>query len=489
MVDDVSEHYLKTFDRVRKPWKHQEDILAIAASKQNFALFAEPGCGKSLAAIILARYKMHVAGRAMKVLVLTPPIVVKNWKDEWLAASKFTPDKVVCVTGTGKKRAETFKTTKALVTITNYETLLMADAFAAIRAWAPEIIIYDESHKLKNYASKRSKLAYELARQVSVRHRYILTGSPILNSLLDLFQQFLIMDMGDKFGHNFFSFRGKYFTDKNAGMPSQKYFPNWQVRAGAAEHVQKLIADTSIFVEKAKCLDLPDHIKIVIKTELSPGQAKAYKDLAKDFITYVGSRACVARMALTKALRLMQVASGFVALEGDDDNEASVSAFCDNPKDTALRDLLEDLAPTGKIIVWASFKHNYKSIRAVCEKLELPHVEVTGDISTKGKDEAVTKFRDDPKIKVLIGNPSAGGIGVNLIAAKYCIYYSRTFSLEHDLQSEARNYRGGSEIHDKVTRYDLVAENTIDETIAAKLASKQAISDSVIMGLALEMGK
>jgi SNF2 family DNA or RNA helicase len=60
------------------------------------------------------------------------------------------------------------------------------------------------------------------------------------------------------------------------------------------------------------------------------------------------------------------------------------------------------------------------------------------------------------------------------------IYFSRTFSLEHDLQSEARCYRGGSEIHDKITRIDIVAENTIDDYILEALSRKQSIADTIL---------
>ena len=94
--------------------------------------------------------------------------------------------------------------------------------------------------------------------------------------------------------------------------------------------------------------------------------------------------------------------------------------------------------------------------------------------------DAVERLNNDPSCRVLIGHTGSGGIGINLIAASYSIFYSRSFSLEYDIQAEARNYRGGSEKHTKVTRIDLVTPNTIDEEVVKALASKKKIGYQVL---------
>ena len=80
----------------------------------------------------------------------------------------------------------------------------------------------------------------------------------------------------------------------------------------------------------------------------------------------------------------------------------------------------------------------------------------------------------------MIANQGAGGIGINMTEASYSIFFSRNFSLEHDLQAEARNYRGGSEMHQKVTRIDLVSPGTIDELISEALANKQNMAEKIL---------
>jgi len=98
----------------------------------------------------------------------------------------------------------------------------------------------------------------------------------------------------------------------------------------------------------------------------------------------------------------------------------------------------------------------------------------------KDINRLLENFRKDSKCRVIIGNPQSAGLGVNLVEADYSIYFSKNFSLEADLQSEARNHRGGSDIHDKITRIDLVAMDTIDVQVTEALRNKQNIADAIL---------
>ena len=476
-------------DLMGTPWAHQREALRRSLPLRDFALLWDPGCGKSFAAIMVARAKMFHVEHPLRTIVVTPPIVIKNWKDEWLAHSKFKPEQILCLVGSGKERLEALKNAdKTMVIVTNYQSLtVMPDVFAALKAWKPEIFICDEAHRVKNPQSKTCKRTAELA--ALAKHRMILSGTPILQSPMDLFGQYLVLDLGTTFGKNFYQFRAQYFYDKNAGMPAIRHFPNWQILPNAEKEIGRKIAATSMSAKKSECLDLPPFVRKVLSLELSSSQRRIYDEMAKDFVSYVGDKACVAKLAMTKALRLLQITSGFVTLEGKDGADREICSLEDNPRITLLSELLGDIEPSGKVIVWASFKQNYIQIAKACADADLAYVEVHGGISPGQKQVNVKLFQTDPRIRILIGNPGAGGIGINLIQAPSAVFYSRSFSLEHDIQAEARNYRGGSEIHDKVTRYDLVAENTIDEIVASRLAGKMAMSDSIFQELAREVAK
>lgn len=780
---------LTEFNPIRPLWKHQKATLEMAKDKRDFAIFFQPGVGKTLTSIALSRYKMHQASKSMRVLVLAPPIVVENWKKEWKMASLTPDEQILALTGDSKKKSRLLYNAyeEKKVVITNYESILNKDVFAGLSVFRPEIIIFDECfvagtlvdtpdgkraietlkvgdrvnncngegvirtvmrrhkigyvnlsfgtskvkcslnhpwlttrgwvsaqnlkegdllvktstamrivqegnsknktdtflqhillsemedesarnsrrcvssgslsenqqgsygqeesenfrvqedsqphvfgrksykgsqqtscyvsqtfstwrqrsrpnnprtdphefiagkvsvellnsyfrkarvwfseciqnrfgisireignrsrwpfsqrfiekipgqkeigladfervdcveiqksgnigrpekttfydlevsghpsfsvegvlvhncHRLKNYQAKRTKQAQLLAQLPSVKHRFILSGTPVLNTMMDLFSQFRVMDLGETFGQNFFTFRAKYFYDKNAGMPPQHHFPNWCVRPGAVDEITAKIRAKALFMEKSQCLDLPPFIKETIYVELSSLQKRLYQSMVNDFIAFYDNKVCSANMALTKMLRLMQIVSGFVAVEDEEGKNKNETVIEDNPRASATRDLLEELTPSGKVIIWASFRQNYETLRNICKELGLKYVEIHGEIAEKDRFKAVESFNNDPSTKVCIGNAGSGGIGINLVAAPYSIFYSRNFSLEHDIQAEARNYRGGSEIHTKITRYDLVAKDTIDEQILTQLSNKQEISDKVLNELILEL--
>lgn len=454
-------------------WEHQKKGIARAIRCRDFGLFFEPGTGKTRTTIEILRYHYNVNKMIVPTLIFCPPVVIPNWKREFLKFSKIPQDNIVMLTGPGVKREKIIQAlSQDTIVITNYETLQMKGTFEALKTWHPCVVVYDESHKLKNPSAVRTKKAIELSDTAA--HRYLLTGTPVLNSYMDIFSQFRAMDCGESFGKNFFGFRAQFFWDMNGGMPKQSYFPNWVPRGDTEVVMQKLIAAKSMYVEKSQCLDLPPLVRQEIDVELGAEQARLYEDMKKHFIAYINDKACVASLALTKALRMQQILSGYVKLDGQDE----VQMLKDVPRLNALTALLEDLAPRNKVIVWAVFSPNYTQIASACRGAGVDYAFLTGDV--KDKEAEIKKFKENDAVRVLIAHPGAGGIGVNLTESSHSIIYSRSFSLEHDLQSRARNYRGGSEIHEKITQIDLVARGTIDEIILEALSKKQDLATNIL---------
>lgn len=466
-----------------EPWAHQAEGIRKSLNASQFMFFYDVGTGKTVTAITSARIRMAREKKALKVLVVTPLITLKNWMFEWRKFSKIDHKKIVPLTGTGEQRLKMVRE-GAQVFIASYETMLMPKVHAALKAWGPDILIVDELQRCKNHRAKRSKAIFDLAK--NTRYRYGLTGTPILQSPMDLFGEFLVVDLGETFGQNFPIFRSTYFFDKNAGMPIQKYFPDWRLRKGADEAIQAKIQKLTMTAKKSEVLDLPPYVQKDILLEMHGEQKRMYKELEKDFLSYIDDKACVATMALTKGLRLLQIASGYVSLE-DVEGKRSEKCFDSHGKKSALRELLEEITPSQKVIVWASFSQNYADIRGVCDELGIKYVEITGEVSTSEKFKGMDAFNTDPSVRVCLGHPAAGGVGVNLIAASVNIYYSRTFSLEDYLQSQARCYRGGSERHESITEINLICEGTIDELVAQRLSSKIDVSNKILRDIAQEL--
>lgn len=464
-------------------WEHQREALRRAAGKKSYALFFEQGCGKTATAIHMYRQKCEEAGRQLRSFVFCPPIVVSNWLNEipryMVGAEKGT---AVALVGSGVERETTVRFAlqgriNPSIFVTNYEALQMKKLVSLITEWKPDMLILDESHKVKDPSSKRTKVLTELAKDIP--YKILMSGTPFPNSLFDVFAQYRILDGGETFGENFFRFRDEFFVNLNANASRRISYPNWQPKKGAEEEIQKRIAPSAMRVTKLECLTLPPLVRQYVDVVLSGEQRKVYEQFQRTGVARIDdSKVASADLAITKALRLQQVASGFLQLD-----DGTTHKFVPNVRATVLSELIESLPLRSKFIIWAVYRENYEDIRRVLRNHGLQYVELTGETPSGLRSELAEKFRRDDNVRALIGNPVAAGIGINLVEAEYAIFYSRSFSLEADLQAEARNHRGGSEIHKSVTRIDLVAPGTVDEVVLEALKNKQDVQSAVLESL------
>lgn len=485
-------------------WAHQKEAIARAKNLPYYALHFEAGTGKTRTAIEIMRERINREKCIPRTLIFCPPIVIQNWREEWFKYSKIDKKDVIALTGTGAQRLKTFVQNafsendgprKRKIFITNYESLLMKPLYAAFLLYAPEVTIHDESHRLKNPSSKMAQALDSLVNKsvMSPHLRLNLTGTSVLNSPMDLFMQFKIMMGGfptleslvtGKHITNFFTFRNIFFEDKNARWRgSESYFPQWQPKPSTHDLFGRLLASVSMSVEKKDCLDLPDEVDVTIPVPLTPEQRKDYDKFEKDMVVQIEGKNYTADIAMVKALRLMQITSGFISgLDAPSSEEAQPikHEYKDTEREKGLKELLQEICVNKgkKVLVWAVWKNNYETIKRVCDELKIRYVECHGLISAKGKEEARRAFISDPSIQVWVGHPYSGGIGVNLIVAPYTVWYSRSFSLEQYEQAKARNYRGGQT--EKVTHYHLVAQDTIEPDIVESLRNKKSIADLIL---------
>jgi SNF2 family DNA or RNA helicase len=351
-----------------------------------------------------------------------------------------------------------------------------------MKAWRPEVIVLDEAHRIKNHKAKRAKAIIRLG--IGADHKFILTGTPILNSVTDIFNMYLFLDDGATFGKNYYVFQQRYMEDENAAWSGKSNgFKKWVTRSETYGELSDKVYERGHRVLTKDVIDLPPLVRMVRNVELGPDQRRAYKEMERDFITFVENKensgepaAVVATIAAVKALRLQQIASGYMS-----DEDGNEHTFDKNPRADLLEELVQEIVVDGgnSCILWCSFKQNYKQLSAICKKLKIPHCFITGQQNLEEKTQSMNDFNAGIK-PVVIANRKAGGIGINLIKAKYSITYSRNFSLEEELQSSARNYRGGSQIHDKIIKIDISASDTIDEVVAEALYNKKDISNKII---------
>lgn len=476
---------------ISKPlWKHQIATINMALDGRNeLAIFHEAGTGKTRTIIEILRGLTARHGR-LKTLIICPQIVQNQWRKQLLEYNNSLTDRdILVLTKSEKNRCLDFtkfvSTASGLelpkIIILNPNGLEMKKLISLIESWGPEVLVVDESHEFKGHGSVRAKVLMKIADKAA--YRYIASGTPILNTESDIFMQYRILDRGVTFGTNYYAFRRVYYYDENSAWAHrQNHFPKYVCSDESKERIRGLMYSKAIRALKKDCLDLPPFVRKTVDVDMSAEQLRAYNEMKNDFITWLSvnsgddkPKAVVAQLALTKAMKLQQIVSGFAITD-----TGETVRFTSVPRIKVLGELLSTLTLSNKVIVWANFVENYKMISELCIELGIKYAEVHGGQTAKEKFSAIEEFNLSEECRVMIANQGAGGVGVDMISASYAIYYSKDYSLNKDIQSEARNYRGGSHIHESITRIDLVTQETIDETITKALEQKMDLASFIL---------
>lgn len=451
-------------------------LAADLADKTPFrAIFDEPGCGKTATTVEILRREFNRQKRLLRTLIFAPLSVCPQWKLEFENfAPKIPQDRILVLTGPGKKRVDLFARAaicgQPFIAITNYEAVQIKEFYAALLRWKPEIAVADEMHMLKDAGGKRAKKIYPLTDGCS--KRIGLTGTPVPNGLIDIFGQFKFLDPAI-FGPGFWSFRTRFFYDRNSGKKFA--YPDWVPHPSAAKDIAYAISKCSTQAKRKDCLDLPERQVIQVNVDMGAGQRKAYNQMKRDFMTEVKGEVMSADFAMVKTLRMQQIIAGYI----QPDNAEKPVFFEDQPRLDALMDIVRSVGKE-KIIIWTNFQPTYDQIARALQKEGYNIAFLTGEQTTPQKGHSIETFCRG-ETQILISNPAAGGTGLNLQEAKVSIYYSRGYNSVHFEQSQDRNYRSGSEMHDKILQYQLITRDSVDEVIGHALMAKKSVGEAVLM--------
>lgn len=446
-----------------EPFEHQKKALALCLKNKSFGLFMEMGTGKTKVIVdLLGQIKDELVYHP--ALVICPVSVMENWKRE---AEKNQPDlRVRVLSGTMDQKKTTLLGGPINLThlyVVNYESAWrMEDDLKKLNI---ETLILDESTKIKHRATKQAKAIIRLGDRT--KRRYIMSGTPMANSPLELFNQFKFLDP-NIFGTNFYVFRDRY-----AMMGG---YNNYQVIGYKnLDELGRKIAGASFRVTKDECLDLPDKIFKEYRIPMEAKLRKVYSAMADELVTEVAGNTIAAASVLAKLTKLRQITSGFVYLE-----DGAVSQIEDQPKLNQLKEILEELAQGHhKIIIWGIYNHELTLIEREVQKIfgDDSWVRLDGSVLATKRQDMIDRFQTDHTCKVFIGQQHAGGLGITLTAADYCIFYSNDYSPEIRLQCEDRAHRIGQKKN--VTYIDLIVKGTIDSTIKAMLKKKTDLSKQI----------
>ena len=447
-----------------KPFEHQIRAFALARTLDNSALLMEQGTGKTLVAIAVAGDR-YLKGEIRRLLVVCPSSVLYEWKRQFEELAGF-PYVLHILEGSIRERAEFLRQTHSqdveglFVVAVNYEATWRLEE--ELKDWKPDMIILDESQKIKRFQAQQTKACIRIGRHA--RYRMILTGTPVTQSPLDYFTQYQFLD--DRiFGRSFRQFRDRYAIMGGYGGYQVIDYKN-------LEELAEKVGQIAFRVRKDECLDLPDTLDQFRYVQLEPEAGALYDEMSeKAIIRFSEEEQVTAPIVLTELLRLQQITGGFLPV-GDGVRQVSKAKL------EALRDVLEDLKDAGKqVVIFARFRPEIEAIAKVAGELGLTAFTLTGETSTEDRGRGIRGFQEG-RIQVFVAQIATGGLGITLTAADTAIFYSADFSLANYDQAKARLHRIGQKR--PVTYIHLVVKDSIDEEVIRRLAKKQDLARLVV---------
>jgi superfamily II DNA or RNA helicase len=407
----------------------------------------EMGLGKTVQALAFLRLLQGTS------LVVCPSALLFNWARE---AQKFVPElKVLCVEGTTRDKLFPKIPSSDLV-LTSYP-LLRRD-FDKYRRFEFAAVFLDEATHIKNPDTQNAQAAMALR----ARHRFVLTGTPVENSVRDLWSitEFVLPGyLGPRT-----DFRERYELPIAKGSEPE--------RARLAKRLRPILL-RRLKQEVAK--DLPNKIEQVSFCELSEAQRELYQKLHEEGRRKI-EKLCDskeqgrARMAtLITLLRLRQVCCDLRLLGQHTERPSG--------KIELLRELLEEAIDGGhRVLVFSQFVAMLKLISAQLELEGISHCYLDGD--TKDRAKVIDRFEQSSEAPVFLISLKAGGTGLNLSSADTVIHFDPWWNPAVEAQATDRAHRIGQKR--VVTSYKLICRNTVEEKILNLQRKKREIIDALV---------
>jgi len=441
-------------------FKHQTELVERFKDQAYGALFVEAGLGKTRVMIEILEHK-YSTQKITAAMIVTTKGLMGNW------ALVELPKHSTLEYDTQVWSDVKFKpSTKLVYFIINIDALItqkfipiMKDFLKAHPKFA---FVVDESTVVKTGKAKRTKMALRIAARAN--HRFIMSGTPITNSPLDLYSQCEILQEGLLGYKSIYAFKADYavITMLRFGARSFEKISGWRNLDRLTANIQRF----GSILKKEDCLDLPPKIFRSFNVPLVSVQQQAYDDLCNKAVTYLQDNEITALNAISLINRLLQICAGQMKLP-----DGSYLAI-ENDRLATLRELVDECS--GKTIVWNAYVNTGRKIKELFGN-EAIHLEA--GLTVNNRHETLDRFKNSDA-KVLIANPASAGHGITLTESANVIYYSRTWNLEHYWQSQDRTHRIGQS--SSVLYTNLIALGTIEEKVLAILDSKRELADKVI---------
>lgn len=451
------------------PYEHQKVAVNFAMDKLESngcaALLMDMGLGKSLTSIAIIGLLLQEE-KINKVLVVCPSSIINVWEKEFqkFADYNFNVESIIGSTMTKRKEKLKLLCHKAglKVALLNYEATWRMEK--ELNVYRPDMIICDESQKIKNPSAAQSKTLHRLG--VKAKYKIILTGTPVQNSPMDVFSQWKFLDP-NIFGLSFYTFRNRY-----AVMGG--YYNHQIIKYKNMDELTSKAHSIAYRITKEEALDLPEQIFLNRYCELESSAQKIYDKVVKESYAELESGEITATNVLTKLIRLSQISGGHVK---DDDGKMQVIS---KSKLNELKDIMEDVIIDNKkkLVVFARFIPEIESIQNLANEMDINYSYITGEIKMEERGVMVDSFQTNNDIKLFIAQIQTAGLGITLTAADTAVFYSLDFNYANYSQAISRTHRIGQK--NTCTYINLISSGTVDEKIIKALENKEDIAKSIV---------
>lgn len=393
-------------------------------------------------------------------MVACPSSLTLNWLGE---VQKFTPTlKALVISGSALEREKKIKNIEKYdIIITSYDSLKRDIDLYDEKMYQFKYMIADEAQYIKNNNTQNAKAI----KNIKAEARFALTGTPIENSLSELWSIFDFIMPGYLFKYRKF----------------KELYELAIVKENNQAKMQKLKKMIEPFVlrriKKEVLTELPDKTVTVLYNEMEEEQQKIYlsylaqakKEVADEIQMNGFENSQIKILALL--MRLRQICCHPSLFLQDYEGKSSKLEQC--------IEVIEDATKGGhKILLFSGYTSMFPIIEKELKKKQINYLKLTGQTKVTDRIELVDKFNEDKDIKVFLISLKAGGTGLNLTGADMVIHYDPWWNLSAETQATDRTYRIGQK--NNVQVYKLITKNSIEEKIYELQKKKEKLVDNML---------
>lgn len=450
------ENILRQYQKIGFKWLKTLDEYQFGG-----ILADDMGLGKTIQIIsVILSYIENCKENRKPIMVVCPSSLSLNWKAE---IEKFASDiNALVISGSAQKRKEQINSIPNYdVIITSYDLIKRdIDSYKKVD-YEFRYLIADEAQYMKNSNTQNSKSI----KQINAKTRFALTGTPIENSLSELWSIFDFIMPGYLFSYRKFK--------ENYEMPIIKE-ENSELMAKLRMLIEPFILRRT---KKQVLTELPDKTVTILNNEMEEEQEKVYLSYLADAKSELNEQIKIngiekSRMQILSALtRLRQIC-------------CHPGLFLDNYKGESSKlnqciEIVKDAIASGhKILLFSTYTSMFEMIEEKLIEENIEYFKLTGQTKVDKRIELVDEFNRNEKIKVFLISLKAGGTGLNLTGADVVIHYDPWWNLAAENQATDRAYRIGQK--NNVQVYKLITKNSIEEKIFELQEKKAKLIDDVL---------